>query len=190
MDQTSCDLLSHFDYPKTIDATPAIVSQGVCDELGWPNVQSPCKLPDAKRGVRWVLQWAAALTVLAIATCVLLDFACLATAEHLLTVAARAGALEATLPRATYESIVATTERRLARYPQLAGQLRIDIEQNGVPVGRQFRQCAGDRISVTLVAPVSAVTPPWLRAAAYRRSDSVIRAEAYRQMPGRNLRSS
>ncbi len=91
------------------------------------------------RGVGWVLQWAAVAAVLGFAASVLVEFAYLVSAEHALNVAARAGAVEATLPRATVQSITAVVERRLAGYPELSGQLQLNLVQNGMPVGERFR---------------------------------------------------
>ncbi len=109
--------------------------------------------PLRKRGVRWVLQWAVALAVLTVATSVLVEFAYLLAAEQALNLAARTGATEATLPRATYRSVVAAVERRLASYPRMSGQLRLSVLQNGRPVGTGFRAGDGDRLLITLTAP-------------------------------------
>src|ERR1043165_2882686 len=144
--QTSHELLAHFDRPKLADMPEFEGVEQLLSDLP-PNVMSgyfassppsagqAFELPrNATRGVRWVLQWAAAIVVLVMATNVLAEFACVVAAEHTLTIAARAGALEATLPRATYESVVATIKRRLAGYPRLVEQLHVCLLQNGSPV--------------------------------------------------------
>ncbi len=122
-DPKSYDLLAHFDRPKTVDSP----------DFEWvdeviPNEQAvvlthhfaPPEPPNesfearrfetpvaTQRGVQWVLQWAAALAVLAFAGSTLIKFAYLSVAEHKLSIAARAGVLEATLPRASYQSVAA-----------------------------------------------------------------------------------
>jgi hypothetical protein len=102
--------------------------------------------------------------------------------------AARTGATEATLPRATYQSVAAAVERRLAGYPQLGGQLQLNLLQNGRPVGRQFRAGDGDRVSITLSAPTSSVVPGWLSKISLWRGDAPLNAHAEREVPGRKLR--
>lgn len=190
-DQTCLDFLDHFDRPKTADSVefespPSVGFDPTSINLEYDVAQACRHLPT--RGVRWVLQWAGALTVLGVAASVLTQFAYLVAAEHTLNVAARAGAAEAMLPRATYQSISAAVERRLASYPQLSGQLELSVLQNGSPIGGRFRTGDGDRFSVTLTAPTSAVIPGWLRRLSFWRGDTPINAQAERQLPGRKLR--
>src|SRR6476661_5171587 len=64
------------------------------------------------RDVLWVLRLAAALTTIFFALVRLAAFGYQLAAEHQLVAAARAGALEATLPRATFQSVAQTVERR------------------------------------------------------------------------------
>ena len=183
--QTSYQLLAHFDRPKVADAA----------ELEWMAGVEPAAADEPPttvrvRGVRWVLQWAAALAVLTVATSVLVEYAYLLAAEQALNLAAKTGATEATLPRATYQSITAAVERRLASYPQLNGQLQLRLLRNGTPVGRQFRASDGDRVSITLSAPTSSVVPGWLYKISLWRGDARLNAHAEREMPGRKLRSA
>ena len=110
---------------------------------------------DTRRGIGWVLAWAGALAVLAIAAGVLTEFAYVLAAERTLSVAARAGAMEATLPRATYQSVTAAVDRRLNQYPLLAKQLQLSLLQNGTLVQSQFRQHDGDRFAITLSGPAA-----------------------------------
>jgi hypothetical protein len=181
--QTSYELLAHFDRPKLATAA----------ELEWMAGVEPAAADEPPaalrtRGVRWVLQWAAAIGVLAFAASLLTEFAYLVAAEQSLNMAARAGATEATLPRATYQSITAAVERRLASYPQLNGQLQLRLLQNGTPVGQQFRVSDGDRVSIALSAPTSSVVPGWLRKLSPWHGDAPLNAHAEREVPGRKLR--
>lgn len=191
--QTSFELLAHFDRPKTVDRTDVDWMTGVESAAadGAPaalraTVGRP-QPPLPSRGVGWVLQWAAALAVLAFTASILTEFAYLAAAEHALALAARAGALEATLPGATYQSVAASVERRLTNYPLLTSRLRLSLQQNGLAVGPQFRLTDGDRLYIALSAPTSAVVPDWLRTMMVWREASQIRVHAERQMPGRKL---
>jgi hypothetical protein len=142
------------------------------------------------RGVRWVLIWAAAITVLFVAASVLIEFAYCLAAEHALIRAARAGAVEASLPRATYDSILQSIERGLARYSLPASGLRLSVEQNGRPIGSHFVARAGDQFSVAVSIPTSAAAPPWLQRALIWRPESHITAKALSRIPSRELRSS
>ena len=140
-----------------------------------------------RRGIGWVFAWAGAITVIGLAATVLVEFACVLAAEHTLSIAARAGALEATLPRATYQSITATVERRLNNYPLLKKQLRRSLLQNCAQVQSQFRPRAGDEFAIAISAPSSGAVPNWLRAVSLWRPESDIQARAERQLPGRKL---
>ena len=142
---------------------------------------------DTRRGIGWVLAWAGALAVLAIAAGVLIEFAYVLAAERALSIAARAGAMEATLPRATYQSVTAAVDRRLNQYPLLAKQLHLSLLQNGTLVQTQLRQHEGDRFAITLSGPSSAAVPDWLRTLMFWRGESAIQAHAEQQLPGRKL---
>lgn len=166
--RTSLELLAHFEPPSEHES---LRLQGV-----------------PLRGVPWVVKWAAALGVLFIAACVLLQFAYYAAAERTLALAAQAGALEATLPRATQQSVVETIDRRLAGYSIPSGALRISVLQNGAPARRALRIADDDRISVTLSLEATTVLPNWLRAVAFWNGESQIEARAERQIPGRQLK--
>jgi hypothetical protein len=194
----SHDLLRHFDQPKTFDLpdfewvdevipldSVALASHGIdVPERADRFIELP---RDTRHGIDWVLAWAAALVVLGIAAGVLLEFAYLIAAERTLTVAARAGVMEATLPRATYQSVIAAIDRRLLQYPLLAKQLNVCFLQNGALVQSQFRQQDGDCFAVRLSGPGSAAVPNWLRTLMFWRVESKITAQAERQSPGRKL---
>jgi hypothetical protein len=165
---TSHDLISHFDGPEST-AEPLVLR------------------PLPTRGIRWVLQWAAALGVLVFAASVLTEFAYLAGAEHTLARAARAGLMEATLPRASYDTVKETSERRLDGYPDLSSRLQISLLQNSVPVARNLQLHDGDRLSIILTADTDAALPQWLKTIRFWRSSPQLQVHAERQMPTRHL---
>lgn len=196
---TSDELLAHFDRPKTLELPDFEWVDEVIPiepEAGAKHGDSALDRAadryieitrDTRRGVCWVLAWAGALAVTAIAAGVLIEFAYMLAAERTLSVAARAGAMEATLPRATYQSVTAAVDRRLNQYPLLAKQLHLSLLQNGTLVQSQFRQHDGDRFAITLSGPSSAAVPDWLRTLMFWRGESEIQAHAERQLPGRKL---
>ena len=170
--QVSYDLLGHFErHANARGSEPAEI---VCT-----------------RGVGWVLQWFAAMVTLFFAAGLLAQFCYCLAAELTLARAARAGALEATLPRATYRSVSQSVERRLAGYPQqLSSRLRFCLQQNGAPIRGIIQAREGDRLAVTLAVPTHDAMPRWLRTAFFWRADSLIEVRAERQKPGRQLPSS
>jgi hypothetical protein len=133
------------------------------------------------------MRWAAATAVLYFSGCVLAEFAYCLAAEHALSRAARAGALEATLPRATYQSVRAAAGRRLTSYHHVAGQLQLAIQQNSAPLRAKLQPQPGDRMSVAIATTARAVTPRWLQALKFWGSGEQILVTAERQMPGRAL---
>ena len=139
------------------------------------------------RGILWVLRWAAALGVLFFCCGVLAEFAHCLAAEHAVVRAARAGALEATLPRATAKSITESVTRRLAGYPSSKGQTRLVIQQNGKPILGRLKVQPGDRISVHLAVPGTAVLPGWLQRVKFWNGNPPIEASAERTIPGRMI---
>jgi hypothetical protein len=195
---TCNELLAHFDHPKTL-AMPEFdgVDELLSNESPALRIDyfTPTPLPQLeeteccaapKRGVGWVLKWAAAAAVQMFAAGILFQFTCGIAAEHQLAIAARAGAIEATLPRATYETVTATIERRLIGYPRLVKELHIGLEQNGSLVQQQFFQHEDDEIAVTLWAPSTAAAPAWLQRFVCN-GDSRIQARAESKIPGRKL---
>lgn len=186
-------LLAHFDRPKTLEM-PDFEWVDEVLPLDPVATASHCAIDryievprDTRRGIRWVLAWAGALAVLTIAASVLTEFAYVLAAERTLSVAAQAGATEATLPRATYQSVMAAIDRRLIEYPRLAKQLHVNLFQNGAIVQSQIRQHEGDLFAITLSGPSSSAVPEWLRNLIYLRGDSAIQAHAERQLPGRKF---
>lgn len=215
-DPACIDFLDHFDRPKTADDDQSEPVAGfICDEQGhilcpdqsrtapaepiriahsdppvdWDLIDALPDRPTYTRGVGWVLLWAGSLAVFAVAAGTLAQVGYLIAAEHSLNVAARAAAMEATLPRANYQSVVATVNRRLESQPQLAGHLTLTMLQNGVPVLERFQAREGDRFSVTLSAPATSAIPDWLEQFSWWREPSRLTAEATSQLPGRKLLS-
>jgi hypothetical protein len=190
---TSDELLAHFDRPKMLSMPDF---EWVDEVLPFEPTESPSHLAteryievprDTRRGIRWVLAWAGALAVLTIAFGILAEFAYVLGAERTLSVAARAGAMEATLPRATYQSVMMTVDRRLIEYPLLAKQLHFSLRQNSALVQSQIRQHEGDLFAITISGPSSSAIPEWLRNLIFWRGESAIQAHAERQLPGRKL---
>lgn len=155
--------------------------------VDWDLIDALPDRPAYTRGVGWVLLWAGSLAVFAIVAGMLAQVGYLVAAEHSLKVAARAAATEATLPRASYQSVVATVNRRLESQPQLAGHLTLTMLQNGVPVLEKFQAREGDHFSVTLSAPATSAIPDWLMQFSLCRAQSTLTAEATHQLPGRKL---
>jgi hypothetical protein len=168
LSQSPLDLLQNFDH----DPEVIIQESGQCA---------------SKRGVGWVLRWAAALGGLWFAGCVLTEFCYCLTAEYMLARAARAGALEASLPRATYGSVADAVRRRLPSGTSLLDQLRVGVMQNGTSVGGAFRATGGDQITVAVTVPVRTILPGWLTALGLPWAESQIEVCAQRQVPGRFL---
>jgi hypothetical protein len=107
------------------------------------------------RGVGWVLRWAGVLAVLAAAAMILVAFAYQLAAERTLARAAAAGLREASLPRATEQTVEAAIRRRLADSRAFGRATRVSLAK------------AGDRISVGLAVPVLAIVPRWLPAVSW-----------------------
>lgn len=143
--------------------------------------------PVAPRGVAWVLRWAGAVATLLFSLITLIEFACVLSAEQTVARAARAGALEATLPRATAESIADTVERRLGRLAAPGSDWTLDLKQNDMPTRMISGPREGDHFSVTVSLSNRAALPDWLRRMSLWRGDSRIEAQAERRMPGRGV---
>jgi hypothetical protein len=159
-----------------------------CSDQDFDGIAAAPGLDVPLRGVGWLLRWAAAIGVLWFAGCVLAEFTYSLAAERALSRAARAGALEATLPRATYRSVCETVKRRLANRAAWANQMSLTVQQNGIPVGGAIRAIDGDRMSVTLALPLRVIMPRWLSAVSFQASESRIEARAEREVPGRFCR--
>lgn len=171
---TSSEFVSHFERADRSESAAAI------------ELPAFAKVRDA----RWVLRWAAAFTTLVIAAGTLIEFGYLMAAERMLNFAARAGAMEATLPRATYDSVLGAVERRLAGYSQMKGHVQLTLLQDGKPVKRLLPAGGGVRFSVVLQAPASAAVPGWLTKLTPWRTAEPLLARADRTALGRQLRHS
>jgi hypothetical protein len=101
--------------------------------------------------------------------------------------AARAGALEATLPRATTKTITESITQRLAGYPCARRQTRLVIHQNGRPILGRLKLQSGDRIGVHVSVPSSAVLPRWLARLKFWHGNPPIEASAERHVLGRTI---
>jgi hypothetical protein len=167
--QSSFDLLSHF------DGATATANAEVARRV------------QPTRGIGWVLRWAAATAVLCYATAVLTEFAYSLAAEQLLARAARAGVLEATLPRATADSVEQSVWRRLAAYVASQGEVKLVLLDNGVGVSKAFHPRGGDHLLLVLAMPAQALMPNWLRSLTSWRGDTRVEARSERVMPGRQL---
>jgi hypothetical protein len=165
--ETSHDWLAHFDSAEVDAESRRRLSPSI--------------------GVSIVLKWAAAATVLFLAACVVLKLAYCIAAEQALTRAARAAAFEATLPRATRESIVATIENRLLSNSIATNGLKIHIQHNNRPIGRVVRLAEDDEVSVAVSVPADAILPTWLNATPLWRGGALIEARAERSIPNRYL---
>jgi hypothetical protein len=170
-DQASLHLLSHFDQTAAdtvVDTAPV----------------SPVR---PTRGILWVMKCACTAASLIYGATLLTECAYSLAAEQLLARAARAGVLEATLPRATIESVEQSVERRLTGHLTSPGELRILLLDNGACVTKKLQPRGGDRLSIALTIPAQALMPNWLRALTSWRSEAKIAAHAERTMPGRQL---
>ena len=192
-DQSPDELLAHFNRPKTL----ALHEASWVDDIkpspqqklaGAADDQLPTASSNAKRKACCVLKWAMAVGVLVVSASQLIEFAYLSVAEHSLNLAARAAAFEATLPRASYESIAAAVDRKLVSYPRLGDKIQLTVLQNGHPITRQVRPGESDRISVTLSAPSSVFTPSWLIKLPRASDDTHLTAHAERTTPSHKLR--
>lgn len=143
----------------------------------------------ATRGIAWVLRWAAAGGVLCFSTAVLAEYTFCLAAELTLLRAARAGALEATLPRATQRTVAETVARRLAGFPHANGHWRLALWQNDEPILGRLAPHPGDRLTVSISIPRRGVLPGWLSALKCWGGQERLEARAVRHIPARRLRS-
>jgi hypothetical protein len=188
-DPACLDFLEHFDRPKSADVDRNWVAGVERSEppVPWDLIDAePVRLAQT-RGVGWVLQWAAALAVLVMAASILAQFGYLIAAENALNVAAQAGAMEATLPRATYQSVTATVHRRLEEHPHLYEHITLTLLQNGTPVIDSLRADEGDEFSIALSVPVSSAIPDWLEKTSLWHAQQYINAKATCRLPSRKL---
>jgi hypothetical protein len=139
------------------------------------------------RGILWVLKWACTAASLFYAATMLTEFAYSLSAEQLLVRAARAGVLEATLPRATLQSVEQSVKRLLADHVASPSELKIMLCNNRAWVTKKLQPRGGDHLSIALTMPAKALMPNWLRRLTSWRGDAKVEAHAARVMPGRQL---
>lgn len=175
---------------------PRLISlEGMDSAPSTPSLLSPFDAADAvdtrciqtTRGMVWVFKWAAASAVLFYSFAVLTEFAYSLAAEQLLVRAARAGVLEATLPRATMHSVEQSVWRRLDGDVGSHSDVKIALLQNGTWVSRKLQPHDGGRLALAVTMPARALMPAWLRTLTNWRSNATIQAQAERIMPGRKL---
>jgi hypothetical protein len=194
--QTSDDLLAHFDRPKVL----------ICPEFEWdevaigpPGFERPAvavkapqvfevhedfaEPPRPVRDTRWVLKWAAAAAVFATAGRVLIAFAGAISTEQALHQAAQAGVVEATLPRASRQSVQATVERRLSAESMDPRKVNLTLLENDIPITGRIHPVEGDRISVVLSESMAS-TSSWLNI----NGRAPLTVRTVREVPGRRLK--
>ena len=173
-----------------MDATqPSLQSLAHFDDAAAPAAAEVDALArtEPTRGIRWVLKWTSAMAVLFYSSTVLAEFGYALAAEQVLAHAARAGVLEATLPRATLRSVEQSVMRRLSGHVQSQSDVKLMLLDNGAWVSRKLQPRGGDRLTINLSMPAQALMPIWLRTFTSWRSDATIQARAERTMPGRKL---
>jgi len=190
------DVFSLSDDFRTVhlpDVEPvSLVSEDGGDQnAGQSRHPHPSPLPKGEgirtRGVAWVVRWVAVMGMLAWAAAQVVAFGYQLAAEQTLARAARAGALEATLPRATAASIADVIWTRLDDWAIPRREMQITLTQNGTPLHQQFHPRPGDRVAVTLRVASVSVLPAWLRNVSIAASGRHITAHAVRELPGRSL---
>jgi hypothetical protein len=193
---TSDELLAHFDRPKAL----------VCPEFEWdetaigpPGFKLPARVDNAPKTVelheeleeaprqvrdtRWVLKWGAAAAVFATAGRVLFEFAGAISIEQALNQAAQAGVIEATLPRASRQSVQATVERRLSAESIDPRKVNLTLLENDIPITGRIHPVEGDRISVVLSEGIWS-TSSWFN----KNGRAPLTVRTDREVPGRRLK--
>jgi len=156
-----------------------------------PPDESPQAIAECPtRGVGWVLRCAGAVATLFTSLVVLTETGYQFSAERTLARAARAGALEATLPRASYQTVRHCVARRLGGLLPAARDWQLTLQQNETPVRSMLmlRPADGDVLAVTIVASERAFLPTWLRKLHFWKSESKFEARAEQRMPSRQIR--
>ena len=136
-----------------------------------------------QRGVGWVLRTATCIAVLGMAAALLLHLACLLRAEQLLARAARAATVEATLPRASSDTVRAVAQRRLSAAEPSLANASVQLSQNGRPVIGPVRRRSGDRLSVSISVPAYHAQPAWLASLFGWLGSTNLAVHAERQWP-------
>jgi hypothetical protein len=214
-DQSTHKLLEHFDRPKRVISPDFDWDESDCGAAEFdPRVAVDSKFMRCSRRDRWVpsqpldsspqlpaatieppvatigvwcvLQWAAAVVILAVVANVLYGFAQRLGTQRSLQLAARAGAIEAVLPRASYHSVRDTIGRRLAGISELESW-ELTLLQNDAHVFRQIAENERDLFIVTVTARMSSTVPAWLQWLPGVGEPSTITVQAEKGRPGRHL---
>jgi hypothetical protein len=135
-----------------------------------------------RRGPGWVLAWAAACALILLVATLLLQFALLLVNERYLVHAARQALIEASLPRATHESVAAAAGRALGGRPHLASMLLTETRVNGrVQLhATPWSAAPGDVVTVRVATLASAVVPDWLAGIGLSLDGQVLQATVRR----------
>jgi hypothetical protein len=131
----------------------------------------------SRRGVSWVLRWAAAAVVLCVSAIVLLDFAYRLAAELSLARAAAAGLRASALARPNGLAIQQSIRRELGNSLYRDAVVRL---QSGSPVIISNGQPKPGDFSVTIALPNSSALPAWLRTLSPWEGSTEIVAQARR----------
>jgi hypothetical protein len=195
--QTSHELFAHFDHPKAVvcsdfdwdenaigpagfeSASGATDAVRTVDETLEDSVQ-----PLARRDTFWVLKWAAAATVFAVSAATLCEYGSTLAAEHALRQAAEAGIVEATLPRASRQTVLNAIERRLPQNSIDPRELNFTLLADGQPVTGRLKPREGDRLSIILSANISSPFSAWLN----KNGRAPLTVRTDREVPGRHLK--
>jgi len=137
-----------------------------------------------RRGTLWVLKWAAAAAVIVLSAGVLFEFGSAIAAERTLRRAAEAGIVEALLPRATSQTVLATIERRLQNSSVDPRQVNFTLLDDGQLVTGRLQPRESDHLSVILSANVSSPLSAWFNKNG--QAPLIVRTE--REVPGRRLK--
>jgi hypothetical protein len=196
---TSDDLLAHFDRPKFL----------ICPDFEWDEAaigppgferrvhatydddttksvttdDAFVEVPRHVRDARWVLKWAAALAVFATTARVMFEFASDVSTEQALKQAAQAGLTEATLPRASRQSVAATVDRRLSAESIDPRNVNLILLENDIPITGRIHPLEGDRISVVLSASIGS-TSSWFK----KNGRAPLTVRTDREVPGSHLK--
>ncbi len=130
-----------------------------------------------------VLLNAIGLTVLCVVLLAVVQFALLYHGAIVLERAATAGAREAALPKASYQSVAAVIQQRLVdqRWGKHLAPPTVLI--NGRPTVSRYQVTSGDRIDVKLRVDMLAMTADLLRPIGLSCADQQLEAVAHRRVP-------
>ncbi len=126
------------------------------------NTRRDDSRPGAARDTRWILRQFVSVVLLVAVVSIGIEYSMLIGAERALAAAAREGAQEALLPKASTSSVSAAVERSLARYRWRSQVAVLPPAINGHLAQRRWQVRSGDRCTVSLTVPHAAVVPNWI----------------------------